>query len=141
MSRYNALLFEDTLMSEIQALTSQIQEVEQRKAELLPMLDARKQDIKQTLIATLKQSILDAGFSVEEIIPLLQTTKKGKKSPAASGGRAYQTYRHPQDASKIYVRGVLPAWMKQEMVAQGLDPTNKAHRESFKNDFLVKEAV
>jgi len=37
------------------------------------------------------------------------------------------------------VRGVLPGWMKEQMVARGLDPKEKTDREAFKKQYLQRQ--
>lgn len=43
----------------------------------------------------------------------------------------------PYDPTLVYVRGVLPDWMKEKMTEQGYDPGNQADREAFKRNYLV----
>jgi DNA-binding protein H-NS len=44
----------------------------------------------------------------------------------------------PANPENIYVRGVLPRWMKEQMQANGLDPKSKDDRETFKQQHLQR---
>ena len=66
--------------------------------------------------------------------------RRGIEAPRQLSGtrqsREYTRYVDPDNADNIYVRGVLPGWMKQKMQDQGYDPGSKSDREAFKANSL-----
>lgn len=94
---------------------------------------------REHVVQTVRAMIDEAGFTPEEILPLVAPTAKGKAKPA-SDGRAFPTYALIADPSKTYVRGVLPFWMKDAMYAAGLDPSMGADRTMFKMNYMAQVA-
>ncbi len=94
-------------------------------------IDAKKEAGKNELAEEIRQKIADSGFDVTEIVALLSGRKRRTRSTVS-----YATYVDPDNAANTYVRGVLPGWMKDQMKAKGLDPSNKEDRETFKQKHL-----
>jgi DNA-binding protein H-NS len=62
-----------------------------------------------------------------------------KKRPGrGKGDRSYISYVDPNNAENVYVRGVLPRWMKDQMASNGLDASSKEDRDRFKEQFLTR---
>jgi DNA-binding protein H-NS len=97
-------------------------------------LDQRRQQSKKDLAAEVRDLILDRGYDVAEIAGLLGGKKRG--GARAKAARSYSRYVDPNNPENVYVRGVLPRWMKEQMTAKGLDPSDKADRETFKAEHL-----
>ncbi|WP_295441575.1 hypothetical protein [uncultured Thiodictyon sp.] len=55
-----------------------------------------------------------------------------------SGVRPAVAYVDPENAQNVYIRGVLPEWMKQKMQEQGYDSAKKDDREAFKANYLIE---
>ena len=100
-------------------------------------MERKRQDNKKVLAEELRQMILDHGYEIEEILPFLAGRKRGAKK--ATADRAYTRYADPANPANVYVRGVLPKWMKEQMSAKGLDPKSKEDREAFKEKYLQKQ--
>jgi DNA-binding protein H-NS len=120
-------------------IQQQLDEIEQNKAELQRALSARRESERYGVAQEVKDLIIGRGYDLEEIIPLVTTRRRrgrGTVSRGASGSREYRRYVDPENSDNVYVRGVLPGWMKQKMQEQGYDPSVKADREAFKANYL-----
>ncbi|WP_295391644.1 H-NS histone family protein [uncultured Thiodictyon sp.] len=116
-----------------------LETIEQNKSELQRALSTRRQEAKQGVVQQIRDLITQNGYEVDEIVPLIQARRR--RGPAAApratpSGRDYTRYVDPENAQNIYVRGVLPGWMKQKMQEQGYDASKKADREAFKANYL-----
>lgn len=118
----------------VEEIKRQLEEAESKKAELKRLLEDRRQEGKSEVIQQIRDLIEDNGYDYEEILPLVAPKRKrGKKSVSS---RQYTRYVDPEDAANVYVRGVLPRWMKDKMRDQGYDPSSKDDREAFKTNSL-----
>ena len=120
-----------------------LEEIEQRlynidsdRAALEAALEHKRQQGKVDLAQEVKDLILSRGYDVAEIVELMSSRKRGGGRIKAS--RSYARYVDPENPNNVYVRGVLPQWMKDQMAARGLDPKEKADRETFKAQYLNK---
>lgn len=117
-------------------LAQETAELSETRAQL--MITGRKD-----VAAQVKEMIQSAGYSIDEIVPLVQRTgRRGRRSQAVTPGQVvYPRFVDPDNPNNAYSRGVLPGWMKERMLAHGLDPSSKADRETFKTTHLRKETV
>jgi DNA-binding protein H-NS len=125
----------------VEQIQEQLYQVEQSRADLEKALEQRKQQEKYDVAQEVKDLIAQRGYALGEIVPLL-TTKKRRAVAAATtkkSGRQYTRYVDPDNADNVYVRGVLPGWMKQKMLDNGFDPGAREDREKFKAEFLRAE--
>jgi len=129
----------------VDEIQQQLAEIKSSETELKRALEVRRQEAKSEIAQQIKDLIAQYGYELEEILPLVEAKRRragaGAGAGAAvrrapSGDRQYTRYVDPQNPENIYVRGVLPGWMKQKMQEQGYDPSVKAHRESFKSSYL-----
>jgi DNA-binding protein H-NS len=127
--------YENLTVDEIQ---QQLEDIEQSKAELQRALVARRQEARHGVAQQVKDLIFSNGYELDEIVPLLSARRRRstKAAAPAATGRAYTRYVDPENPDNVYVRGVLPGWMKQKMQEQGYDPSNRADREAFKANYL-----
>lgn len=123
----------------VEEIQQQLEAIEQSKTELQRALAVRRQEGKHEVAQQVRDLILNNGYDLDEIIPLVQARRRRSaavaKTPTTSG-REYTRYVDPENPNNVYVRGVLPAWMKQKMHEQGYDPSVKADREAFKANYL-----
>lgn len=129
----------------VDEIRRQLEEAESKQAELNRLLAVRRHEGRDEVIRQIREIIENHGYEYDEIVPLL-TPKRGRgrargfvvasQKSGASSARQYTRYVDPDNASNIYVRGVLPGWMKQKMQEQGYDPTSKDDRETFKSNSL-----
>ena len=121
-------------------IQQQLEEIEQSKTELQRALLARRQEAKHGVAQQVRDLITENGYELDEIIPLIVSRRRRGSAatvrPAATSGREYTRYVDPENPENVYVRGVLPGWMKQKMQEQGYDPSVKADREAFKTNYL-----
>ena len=121
-------------------IQQQLDEIEQSKAELQRALNVRRQEAKHGVVQQVKDLIAQHGYELEEIVPLIVSRRRrgpGAAAPRpAVSGREYTRYVDPENPANVYVRGVLPGWMKQKMQEQGYDASVKADREAFKTNYL-----
>ena len=126
-----------TKMTDLSKLT--LEQLHQRLEELgaewnavEAQIERRTHEDKQALADLIRQKITDAGYRPEEITTLL----RGRRG-SSRGSRSYTTWVDP-DSSNTYVRGPLPAWLRDKMAKAGVDPADKEQREAFKQQHLKK---
>jgi DNA-binding protein H-NS len=123
----------------VDEIQQQLAEIENSKAELKRALDVRRQEAKSEIAQQIRGLIAQYGYELEEILPLVEAKRRrtvaAVRRPSV-GGRQYTRYVDPENADNVYVRGVLPGWMKQKMHEQGYDPSSKTDREAFKTNYL-----
>jgi DNA-binding protein H-NS len=121
----------------VDEIQKQLEQIAQDKADLQKALEQRRQQMKYELAQQIKDMILEHGYDVSEIASLLGARKRrGGGSVRKGGARQYTKFVDPDNADNVYVRGVIPGWMKQKMVDQGYDPSSKEDREAFKANYL-----
>jgi DNA-binding protein H-NS len=123
----------------VDQIQQQLEAIEQNKAELQRALVARRQEAKHSVAQQVRDLIAQGGYELDEIVPLIVPRRRRGTAAAArpaASGREYTRYVDPENPSNVYVRGVLPGWMKQKMRDQGYDPSVKEDREAFKNNYL-----
>jgi DNA-binding protein H-NS len=123
----------------VDEIQQQLADIESSKAELRRALEIRRQEAKVEVAQQIKDLISRYGYELDEILPLVETRRRrgaGQVRRAAAGARQYTRYVDPANTDNVYVRGVLPGWMKQKMQEQGYDPSLKADREAFKANYL-----
>jgi len=122
----------------VEEIQQHLEEIEQNKAELQRALLSRRQEAKHGVAQQVRDLILQNGYELDEIIPLIMPRRRrgAAVKAAVSSGREYTRYVDPENSANVYVRGVLPAWMKQKMQEQGYDPSVKVDREAFKANYL-----
>nr|WP_207191031.1 H-NS histone family protein [Halochromatium salexigens] len=120
-------------------MQSQIQQTKQKEAQLKQALNERWEAEKLELVQEIHAMINERGHDVDEIADQLTPRRRrgaGIKKTGKSGSGRYTLYVDPDNPNNVYSRGVLPAWMKQKMLALGLDPSDKDDRYSFKINHL-----
>ncbi|MFP4062520.1 MAG: H-NS histone family protein [Halochromatium sp.] len=120
-------------------LQSQIQQTKQKEAQLKQALSERREVEKLGLAQEIRHMIEERGHDLEEIAEqLLPRRLRGAvlKKPRKFGSGRYTRYVDPDNPDHVYVRGVLPSWMKDKMAALGLDPNNKEDRDFFKANHM-----
>lgn len=123
----------------VDEIQQQLAEIENSKVELMRALDVRRQEAKSEIAQQIRGLISQYGYELEEILPLVEAKRRRAVAAArrpSAGGRQYTRYVDPANADNVYVRGVLPGWMKQKMQEQGYDPASKTDREAFKTNYL-----
>jgi DNA-binding protein H-NS len=122
------------------AYVAELNALEARRAELEAAVQEAKKSSLPVIVQNVKAYIAENGFTLDEVMPLLAPAQKRKasakpKSKRVEGPRA--SFTSKKDPSKIYFRGVLPAWLKEEMVAAGFDPENKESRDKYKAEHMT----
>lgn len=114
----------------------QLAEANARRDELESLLKAKREESKGAVVEQIRSMILDNGYDPAEIMRLvLRGRRKARDTGASTTGR--RRYVDPDNPANTYARGVLPGWMKEKMIEQGLDPASKADREHFKQNSLT----
>lgn len=117
-------------------IEEQLQQIEHSKRSLQKALEQKKMRQKTELAAKVRDTITAEGFDVAEIVALMEKKKRGGAGATKQTSGSYTTYVDPDNSNNVYVRGVLPRWMKDKMQALHLDPGNKDHRDKFKAKHL-----
>ena len=117
-------------------IEQQLEELAQSKADLEQALTQRQQQAKYDLAQEIKELIQERGYDVSEIVSLIGTRRRRSAGARKSSSRQYTRYVDPDNPDNVYVRGVIPGWMKQKMQDQGYDPGSKPDREAFKANSL-----
>jgi DNA-binding protein H-NS len=123
--------FADLSVDEIQ---EHLAKIEKERQDLEKALERRWQQGKEELARQIRQMIDESGHDLNEIVGLLG--KRRKVAGTTRTTRQYTRYVDPENPENVYVRGVLPGWMKEKMQAQGYDPSVKEDREAFKQTYL-----
>jgi len=119
----------------VEEIQRQLQNLQQSQADLERVLEVRRQEEKHEVAQEVKDLILRRGYELNQILPLL-TTRRRRTSQGKASGRPYTQYVDPENPKNVYVRGVIPGWMKQKMQEKGYDPSSKEHRDAFKAECL-----
>lgn len=117
-------------------IEQQLQQIELNKRSLQKALEQKKMRRKSDLAAKVRDMITAEGFDVAEIVGLVEKKKRGGAGAAKEASGSYTTYVDPDNPKNVYVRGVLPRWMKEKMQALRLDPGSKGDRDKFKAKHL-----
>jgi len=121
----------------VEEIKRQLEEAEMRKAELNRVLETRREEGKEEIVQQIRELIENNGYQYDDILSLVVKKRRGgRASSKGDSGRQYTRYVDPDDPNNIYVRGVLPGWMKKKMQDQGYDPASKPDREAFKANSL-----
>ena len=122
----------------VDEIQRQLEQLAQNRADLEHALAQRRHQAKYDLAQEIKDLIQDKGYDVSEIVSLIGARRRRSSGVAKKGGgsRQYTRYADPDNPDNVYVRGVLPGWMKQKMQDQGYDPSSKQDREAFKANSL-----
>jgi DNA-binding protein H-NS len=121
----------------VDEIERQLAQLTQQRRELENALEQRRHQGKYELAEQIKMMIAERGYAPADITSLLGGRKRRGGAAAKAGvGRQYTAYRDPDDPSHVYVRGVLPGWMKAKMQEHGYDPSSKTDREAFKANVL-----
>ena len=87
-------------------------------------------------VEQIRDLISENGYTADEILPLVAPPEPDKPV------RVFSTWAMKDDPSnppfKTYTRGVLPGWLKDAMVAVGLDPRMGDDRTKFKNERMFQ---
>ena len=129
----NSDTYEQLSLEEIE---ERIYNIDSDRAALEAALEQKRQQDKVDVAQEVKDLILSRGYDVTEIVELLTSKRRGAGRGRSS--RSYARYVDPENSDNVYVRGVLPQWMKDQMAARGLNPKEKADREAFKAQYLNK---
>jgi DNA-binding protein H-NS len=122
----------------VEEIRQQLAQIEQSKADLEVALERRRQEAKTQVAQQVRDLILDNGYEVNEILPLIAVRRRrGAGAAKRVANTQYTRYADPQNPEHVYVRGVIPGWMKQRMQEQGYDPSSKQDREAFKANYLT----
>jgi DNA-binding protein H-NS len=127
--------YENLSVDEIQ---KQLEKLDQNRSDLEKALEQRQQQAKSDLAQQIKDMIQEHGYEITEVVSLMSGRRRRGAATATkrTGGRQYTKYVDPDDPANVYVRGVIPGWMKQKMQEQGYDPGSKQDREAFKANSL-----
>ena len=120
----------------VDEIQEQLDELAQSQADLEAALEQRQQQAKYDLAQEIKDLIQERGYDLSEIVGLLGVRRRRSTVSKKTGSRQYTKYVDPDNAENVYVRGVIPGWMKQKMLDQGYDPSSKPDREAFKANSL-----
>ena len=120
----------------VDEIQQQLDELAQSQADLEAALEQRQQQAKYDLAQEIKDLVQERGYDLSEIVGLLGARRRRSGGGKKAGSRQYTKYVDPDNAENVYVRGVIPGWMKQKMLDQGYDPSSKQDREVFKANSL-----
>lgn len=121
----------------LEELQNRLSTIEDDKQALQKALDVRRQQGKKDFVQEIKETAQARNYDLNEIVEMLAPKKRGSGLPRQTSS-AYIRYVDPNNPSNVYVRGVLPRWMKDQMAANGLNAKNKSEREIFKEKYLIR---
>jgi DNA-binding protein H-NS len=115
-------------------LRARLESLEAEQKEVERVLASKRDQRKAEFVNEIKEKCINEGFSNEEIADALAGGRRGSRR--SSGNRSYPRYVDNADPKNVYVRGPLPNWMKERMASVGLDSSNKADRERYKQEYM-----
>ncbi len=118
----------------VETLKQQLESILQAKDELSKALKLRMKAEIKGFSRSLKKTILDAGYDIQDVLKYISM-------PSICPEGSYTVFANPLNNEQTYRRGVLPQWMKDMMIQNGLDPLSKSDREKFKKECLVKQPI
>lgn len=126
---------------DIHELDARIEELNNEMNALHAARHERIQEGRHALAADVRELINNAGYALDDIVPLLIPKRRTRSASRAGRGNVnnYPRYIDPANPANVYIRGVLPHWFKEQMQANGFDPSVKADREAFKANHLHRE--
>ncbi len=125
---------ENLSLDEIQ---QRLNNIENDRAMLEKAREEKQMQSRKDLADEIREMIVGQGYDVAEILDLIGTGRK--RGPGRGrGARSYVRYVDPANSDNVYIRGVLPGWMKEQMAAKGLDPKSKDDRNTFKSEHLTR---
>ena len=131
------MAFEDLSAEE---LRNKLAQAEQDLAALGRALEERHEAQKGEIAQQVRDLIREAGYDLDEILPLVAVkARRRARAAAVVADASFPAYVDPENPENRYSRGVLPGWMKALMVEKGYDPKDKASREAFKANVLVRQ--
>lgn len=113
-------------------IIERLNEIKAEEAELEAALAKAKIEMRSSIVEQIRDMLAENGFTADEILPLVAPAEPAK--PA----RVFSTYAMKDDPGKVYSRGVLPGWLKDAMIAVGLDPRMGEDRAKFKAEHMVQ---
>jgi DNA-binding protein H-NS len=121
-------------------LREKLAQTDNELAALARALEERHEAQKGEIALQVRNLITDAGYDLDEILPLVAVkTRRRARATAVASDSSFPAYVDPENPERVYVRGVLPGWMKALMTEKGYDPKDKASREAFKANVLVRQ--
>ncbi|NCA70494.1 MAG: hypothetical protein EOM91_10350 [Sphingobacteriia bacterium] len=125
---------EDTV--DLATLRSELGALEDRRSELQRMILATRRKELRAFCAELRELVKDRGHDLTEVVDELTRRRSGgsRRSAGASGERSAVALN--EDPSLIYIRGVMPDWMKQKMLDAGMDPKSRTDRARFRSEHM-----
>ncbi|KOR32376.1 hypothetical protein TI05_07630 [Achromatium sp. WMS3] len=128
-------------------IQERLRNVNQDRAALQRALEHKRQQTKKQVAQEVKNLIISKGHDVMDIMNFLannnsknRNTNNDKNKVAESLAPCIQ-YVDPENSENIYIRGVCPDWMREQMFSHGLDPKNRRDRQLFKKQYLKQEIV
>lgn len=115
-------------------LRSRLESLEAEQKEVERIIANTRDQRRAELISEFKQRIKDEGFLVADFADAFGARRYTRRS--FSGVRSYQRYVDNSDPECFYIRGPLPAWMRDRMRSVGLDPAVRSDRERYKQDYM-----
>ena len=125
------------------AVVAELRQIDQRKAELEVKAAEMKKAALDGIVEAIRKYITDLGYEVPEIAALLIPKSKASVKPRKASAAPVEAakYHLLSDPSKTYSKGPLPTWMKEAMVAAGLDPADADARAKFKAEHMAAPAA
>ena len=117
-------------------IARRLDNLESDRAALETALENKRQQSKKDLAAEIKDLIISRGYDIAEIVDYINP--KRRAAGRSKSSRSYIRYVDPANSENVYVRGVLPKWMKDQMKEKGFNPKQKSDREAFKEQYLNK---
>jgi DNA-binding protein H-NS len=120
---------------EIQARLAQI---EADKKALAAALRKQRSAELSGFAKEIRNQITERGYTVEDVFSVLKKVRR--KATSGRAAKGYPQYVDPDNPANTYSRGPVPVWLKEKMLAAGLDPADKQQREEFKSTALKQVA-
>lgn len=128
-------------MNQVQKLQNELAEIEARREQAIADIAAAKSEGITQMRDDIEAMIGENGYTLEEIFPELADpfqapAGKSKRVKKKQDGAKYPAMCLKLDETKVYTRGPQPTWLKEAIIAEGMDPSIKADRDAFREKFM-----
>ena len=119
----------------LEQLQQRMAELSAQREHLEALAAAHAATAKQAMVESIATMIDEGGYDAEEIFARVLAHRRGGRFLGRGGG-VRTTWVDPENPALAYVRGPLPAWLREKMRVAGYDPADKAQREAYKREHL-----
>lgn len=130
------------MSQEFVQLQKELADLEAKKAEVAAKLAAQREEVRTSLVESLRAHITTYGFQVEDIANAMlpkgrRTAVKGAKGTRKSSPA---TVYVDNETGNTYSKGRVPEWLRQGMLRVQLNPDDPKSIKEYKTSHMTVQA-